>query len=279
MELIAAAVQMCSKDDLAANLATVKALGDQAAAEGANLIVLPECFPFLGRTDTAKLAVAEVLDEAHPGPILGALCDLATRHGAWVIGGGLPEKIDGDPRRTWNTAVVVGPGGKIEARYRKIHLFDIDIPGGPSHRESDNTASGGDLVVVPIGERRVGLSICYDVRFPELYRRLVHDLGADVVVVPAAFTAVTGRAHWHVLLRARAIEDQCWVVAAAQHGRHNDKRETFGHSMVIDPWGTIVAERPEGDGVVVAKLDGEVIAKTRRNLPCRDHATLWPKPA
>lgn len=274
MDLVAAAVQMCSKDDLAANLATVKALGDQAAAEGANVVLLPECFPFLGRTETAKMAVAEVLDDAQPGPILAAMQDLATRHGVWVIGGGLPEKLEGDPRRTWNTAAVVSPAGKLEARYRKIHLFDIDIPGGPSHRESDNTAPGDAPVVVPIGDRKVGLSICYDVRFPELYRRLVHDLGADVVVVPAAFTAVTGRAHWHVLLRARAIEDQCWVVAAAQHGRHNEKRETFGHSMIIDPWGTVVAEREAGDGVVVAKLDGEVIAKTRRNLPCRDHVRV-----
>lgn len=274
--VIAGAVQMCSKDDLAANLATVKALGDQAAAEGANLILLPECFAFLGKKDTDKLAIAEVLDDARPGPILATMADLATRHGAWVIGGGLPERIAGDERRTWNTAAVVSPAGKLEARYRKIHRFDIDIPGGPSHKESDNTAAGDDLVVVPIGERRVGLSICYDVRFPELYRKLVYDLGADVVVVPAAFTAVTGRAHWHVLLRARAIEDQCWVVAAGQHGRHNEKRETFGHSMIIDPWGTIVAEREAGDGVVVAPLDGEVIAKTRRNLPCRDHAALWP---
>ena len=275
MQTVAGAIQMCSTDDLAANLARAQALAAEAADKGANLLVLPECFAFLGRREGDKMAVAEVLDPARPGPILGALAEIATRHGAWVIGGGLPERVPGDERRAYNTAAVVAPDGRLAATYRKIHLFDVDIPGGAVLRESDGTAAGADLVVVPIGDRRVGLSICYDVRFPELYRRLVYDHGADAIVVPAAFTAHTGRAHWHVLLRARAIEDQAWVIAAAQHGRHNEKRESFGHSLIVDPWGTIVAEVPAGDGVIVAPLDGDAVAKARRQMPCRSHASLW----
>jgi predicted amidohydrolase len=275
MEIVAAAAQMCSTDDLDANLARVRALGDEGAARGANLLVFPECFAFLGKKEGDKMPIAEVLDDARPGRILGTLAELATRHGAFVIGGGMPERIPGEDRRAYNTAVVVGPDGRMVARYRKIHLFDVDIPGGAVHRESDGTAPGDELVVAPIGARRVGLSICYDARFPEMYRELVSAGGADVVVVPAAFTAVTGRAHWHILLRARAIESQAWVVAAGQHGRHNEKRETFGHSMIIDPWGTIVGELPEGDGVVVAALDRAIVDEVRGRMPSRSHASLW----
>jgi deaminated glutathione amidase len=274
MQTVAAAVQMCSSDDLGANLARTRELAAEAAARGAHLVVLPECFAFLGRREGDKLAVAETLDPARPGPILEALIEVATGHRVWVIGGGLPERVPGDERRAYNTAAVVAPDGALAACYRKIHLFDVDIPGGAVLRESDGTAAGDALQTVAIGERRVGLSICYDVRFPELYRALACDQGADVLTVPAAFTAHTGRAHWHVLLRARAIENQAWVVAAAQHGRHNDKRESFGHSLVIDPWGTVVAELAEGDGVIVAPLDGEAVATTRRQMPCRDHAVL-----
>lgn len=275
MELACAAVQMCSTDDLVANLGRARSLAADAAAGGAKLVILPECFAFLGRREGDKMAVAEALDDARPGPILGCLAEIATRHGVWVIGGGLPERVPGDDRRAYNTAAVVGPDGRLAATYRKVHLFDVDIPGGAVLRESDGTVGGDEVVVVPIGERRVGLTICYDVRFPELFRRLAFDHGADTIVVPAAFTAHTGRAHWHVLLRARAIENQCWVVAAAQHGRHNEKRASYGHSLIVDPWGTIVAEQPEGDGVAAAVLDGEAIAKTRRQMPCRAHAALW----
>jgi predicted amidohydrolase len=275
MEIVAAACQMRSTDDLAANLATVKRLGDEAGARGANLMVFPECFAFFGRHDGDKMAVAEVLDDARPGPILSALADLATRHRAHVIGGGMPERAPGEERRAYNTSVAVGPDGKIAARYRKIHLFDVDVPGGQVHRESDGTVAGSEPVVVPVGERRVGLTVCYDVRFPELYRRLAFDHGADVLTVPAAFTAVTGKAHWHVLLRARAIESQAWVVAAAQYGRHNEKRETFGHSLIIDPWGVVVGELAEGDGVVTATLDRKAVDDVRGRMPVQSHASLW----
>ena len=278
MELHAAALQLCSTDDRAANLARCHGLAAVAADRGANLMVLPECFAFLGRREGDKMAVVEELDAARPGPILEALIAMATRHRAWVIGGGLPERVPGDAQRAYNTAAVVSPDGALVATYRKLHLFDVDIPGGAVLRESDGTAGGDQVVVVPMGDRRVGLTICYDVRFPELYRRLCFDHGADVVVVPAAFTAHTGKAHWHTLLRARAIEDQCWIVAAGQHGRHNDKRESYGHSLIIDPWGTISAELAEGDGVIDAVLDGEAVAKVRRQMPVRQHAVLWPKP-
>jgi len=157
-----------------------------------------------------------------------------------------------------------------------VHLFDVDIPGGATLRESDGTAAGTGSLVIPIGPANVGVTICYDVRFPELYRRMALDQGANVLLVPAAFTAHTGRAHWHLLLRARAVEDQCWVVAAAQWGRHNEKRESFGHTLVVDPWGTVVAEKDAGDGVVVHAMDGATLLKTRTQMPCLEHAALWP---
>ncbi len=291
-ELRVGAVQMCSSDDLAANLATCRALVGQAAAEGARLVVLPECFSFLGRKEGDKLAISEAIDlptasgaaarsgEAGPagsgrGPILSTLRELAAAHGLWLVGGGTPEQIPDDPKRTYNTALVIDPRGELVARYRKIHLFDVDIPGGATLRESDATAPGDELVTVDVEGARVGLSICYDVRFPELYRCLVKDKGADVLLVPAAFTAHTGAAHWHLLLRARAVEDQAWVVAAAQWGQHNDKRQSYGHTLIADPWGTIVGERPEGDGVVVHTLGSATVEKRRAQLPSLRHAVLW----
>jgi deaminated glutathione amidase len=272
-QLRASAVQMTSVGDLAANLAATQKLVAQAADTGAQLVVLPENFAFLGRGEGDKFGAAEVLDGR--GPVLTALREAATKHNVWIIGGGTPETVAGDAKRTYNTLVVVDPRGELVARYRKIHLFDVDIPGGAVLRESDATAAGDELVVVEIEGVKVGLSICYDLRFPELYRALVKDKGAEVVVIPAAFTAHTGAAHWHVLMRARAIEDQVWVVAAAQWGRHNDKRETFGHTLIVDPWGTIVGEQAEGDGVVTATLDGASVAKRRAQMPVLRHAVLW----
>lgn len=272
-ELRVAAVQMCSTDDLTANLARCAELTTSAAAEGAQLVALPECFSFLGRREGDKHAAAETLDGR--GPVLGALRELASKHGVWILGGGTPERVPGDDRRTYNTAVVVAPSGELVARYRKVHLFDVAIPGGAVLRESDATAPGDELVVVDVAGVPVGLSICYDVRFPELYRRLVVDRGAQVLMVPAAFTAHTGAAHWHLLLRTRAIEEQAWVVAAAQWGRHNEKRESYGHSLIVDPWGTIAGERAEGDGVVVATLTGAEVERRRTQMPCLAHAVLW----
>jgi predicted amidohydrolase len=264
---------MRSVGDLPANLASCSSLADQAASEGAQVAIFPECFSLLGTSEQERLAIAEDL-EAGGGPVLSTLRNAAMKHRIWVIGGGTPEVIAGDPRRSFNTAVVLDPGGNLISRYRKIHLFDVDIPGGASLRESDATAAGSEPVAVTIEGVRVGISICYDLRFPELYRKLVADLGAEVLLVPAAFTAHTGAAHWHVLLRARAIENQAWVVAAAQWGKHNDKRESFGHTMIVNPWGTIIAERPAGDGVVTTTLDGDIVAKRRAQMPCLRHAAL-----
>jgi predicted amidohydrolase len=272
-QLPVAAVQMRSIGDLAANLAVVRELVGKAAAGGAKLIVLPECFSFLGRAEGDKFAAAEVLDGR--GPVMQTLAELATKHAAWIIGGGTPEIVPGDPKRTYNALVAIDPSGATVAKYRKIHLFDVDIPGGAVLRESDATAAGSEAVVADIAGVKVGMSICYDLRFPELYRALVKDQGAEVVVIPAAFTAHTGAAHWHVLMRARAIEDQVWIVAAAQWGKHNDKRESYGHTLVVDPWGTIAGELAEGDGVVAAVLDGETVAKRRAQMPVLRHAVLW----
>lgn len=272
-QLRVGAVQLQSIDNVSANLASCSELSAQAASEGAQLVVLPECFSFLGRREGDKLAVAEALDGK--GRVMSALRELATKHGIWIVGGGTPEVVPGDARRTYNTAIAIDPRGELVARYRKIHLFDVSIPGGAVLCESDSTARGDELVVVDIGGAPVGVSICYDIRFPELYRQLVKDMGAEVLLVPAAFTAHTGAAHWHLLLRARAIEDQAWVVAPAQAGRHNDKRESYGHTLVVDPWGTIVGERAEGPGVVMATLDGAEVAKRRTQMPCLSHAVLW----
>lgn len=272
-QLRVGAVQLCSTHDLSANLARCGELTARAASEGAQLVVLPECFSFLGRHEGDKLPIAESLDGN--GPVMSALRELATKHGVWILGGGTPELVRGDNKRTYNTAVTIDPSGELMARYRKIHLFDVAIPGGAVLRESDATAPGDELVVVDIAGVPVGISICYDVRFPELYRQLVKDMGAEVLVVPAAFTAHTGDAHWHLLLRARAIENQAWVVAAAQWGRHNEKRESYGHTLIVDPWGTIAGERAEGDGVVVVTLDGAAVDKRRTQMPCLQHAVLW----
>lgn len=272
-ELRVGAVQMCSTDDLEANLARTRALVGEAAADGAKLVVLPECFSFLGRGEGDKLRIAEPYPSE--GPIFSTVRELATKHGIWIVGGGTPERIDSDDKRTFNTAIVVDPSGALAARYRKIHLFDVDIPGGATSKESDATAAGNELVVVDIDGAPVGVTICYDLRFPELYRALVKDRGAQILLVPAAFFAHTGAAHWHLLLRARAIEDQSWVVAAAQWGQHNEKRKSYGHALISDPWGTIVGEKPDGDGVVMATLDSATVDKRRTQLPSLRHAVLW----
>lgn len=271
-----AAIQMTATPDFEANMREVKRLVGEAATAGAKLVVLPECFCILGAAEAAKMVVAESLD-GPPGPIMTTLGELAHKHRLWIVGGGMPERIASDPKRAYNTAVVVGPDGELRTRYRKLHLFDVDIPGGAVLRESDATAPGDSVVVVDIEGAKVGLTICYDIRFPELYRELVMEHGAEVLLVPAAFTAHTGKAHWHLLLRARAVENQAWVVAAAQTGHHNEKRESYGHSMIVDPWGTIVAEQDAGPGVVMGVLEGETVASRRLQMPCMVHATRWPR--
>ncbi len=278
---IVAAGQLTSIQDLDANLTTCRDLAAQAAAQKASLLVLPECFAFIGSKLTDKFMVAEALDETKPGPILKMLRDIAIEHQLWVIGGGLPERLGDESSLSpseltsaYNTAIVLTPKGQIAQQYRKIHLFDVAIPGRAEFRESDCTTAGDRVVVAETDLANIGLSICYDLRFPELYRKMALNLGAELIVVPAAFTAHTGAAHWHALLRARAIENQCYVIAAAQTGDHHPKRASYGHSLIIDPWGTVIAELESGVGLAVAEVDLDVIAKTRLEMPCLEHQVL-----
>lgn len=266
--MIVAVVQLNSQEDVTANLVRAKRWIAEAAAAGAKLVALPENFAFMGE-ESGKREVAERLDRARPGPILGALAESAKAHGVWVIGGGMPERSE-DPARPYNTSVLVEPSGAIAGAYRKVHLFDVSLPDGTSARESAATSAGADAVTAEVLGTRVGMSICYDVRFPELYRKLI-DQGARIVTVPAAFTLTTGKDHWHPLLRARAIENQVYVLAPAQHGRHPGGRQTYGKSVIIDPWGEVIAQCSEGEGIAVGRLDFDYQDRVRASLPSLLH--------
>jgi nitrilase len=266
-----AAVQMVSRASLAPNLERAAALIAEAAATGATLVALPEYFCLMGRKDTDKVALREPLGA---GRIQDFLADAARRHGVWLVGGTLPlEAPEAD--RVLNTTLVYDPQGARVARYDKVHLFRF-TRGAESYDEAVTIAPGREVstfaLAPPAGPTlKVGLSVCYDLRFPELYRAM----GApDLILVPAAFTATTGQAHWTTLLRARAIENLAYVLAPAQGGRHENGRATFGHSMLIDPWGTVVAERPAGEGVVFGDIDPQVIADCRASLPALAHRVL-----
>lgn len=248
------------------NLAEAEQLIAEAAAQGAQLVLLPEYFCFMGFKDTDKIAVREPHGD---GPIQRFLSDAARRHGVWVIGGTLPL-VAPEPERVLNTTLVFDPQGTEVARYDKIHLFSFER--GEESFDEARTIRPGDTVRTfdaPFG--RVGLSVCYDLRFPELYRRMGD---CALMVVPSAFTYTTGRAHWETLLRARAVENQCYVLAAAQGGKHENGRRTWGHSMLIDPWGEIVAVRDEGAGAVVGDIDLARIQEVRTSLPAWRHRVL-----
>jgi predicted amidohydrolase len=268
----AAVVQLSSQDDVGANLERARHLIDEAAKLGAELVALPENFAFMGE-EAKKREVAERVDGAFPGPIVAMLVEAARRNGVWIVGGGMPEKSD-DPARPFNSSVLVQPSGGIAAVYRKVHLFDVSLADGTSLRESAATMAGSDVVTALIDRTRLGMTVCYDVRFPELYRKLT-DQGARVVTVPSAFTLTTGKDHWHVLLRARAIENQVFVLAPAQHGKHPKNRQTYGKSLIVDPWGDVLAQCGEGEGVAVASLDFAYQDKVRAALPCLLHRR-WP---
>lgn len=269
-ELRVAAVQLGSQDDVEENLAECRRQIERAAALGARLCVLPENFAYLG-PEAGKRPIAERLGDRE-APIQRLLTELAGMTGMTLVAGGFPER-SGDPERPYNTCAVFAPSGAVLAAYRKIHLFDVELPDGSRLAESEATLAGNEPAVCEVEGVRVGLSICYDLRFPELYRRLV-DRGAELIVVPAAFTLQTGKDHWHVLLRARAIEAQCWVVAAAQWGHHPRGRASYGHSMVVDPWGTVVAECSDRVGVIVADVDRAYLTRVRTLLPSLRHRRL-----
>ena len=268
--MLSAVVQLSSQNDLAHNLETVARLVGQAAKAGATLIALPENFAFMGADESEKLAIAE--DLRSRGPIVSLLTSLAKEHAVHLVAGGMPEKSH-DPKRPFNTSVYVSPKGEIGGVYRKIHLFDVDLADGTSLKESNATHPGDDLVTVDLHPAILGMSVCYDVRFPELYRKL-GALGARIVTVPAAFTMMTGKDHWHVLLRARAIENQVFVLAPAQCGRHPRGRQTYGKSLICDPWGDVLAQCAEGEGFAMANLDFAAQDRVRAQLPCLTHKRL-----
>lgn len=265
-----AALQMTSGPEVDANLAQAGALLAEAAASGARLAVLPENFSFLGLRDADKRAVAET-DGA--GPVQEFLAASARRLGLWIVGGTVPLRNGADGRVAAASLVYDADGTRV-ARYDKIHLFDVDIPGrAETYRESANVAPGTRPVVLDTPVGRLGLSVCYDVRFPELYRHL-SAAGAQLLSVPSAFTAPTGRAHWETLLRARAIENLCYVIAAAQSGIHPSGRETYGDSMIVDFWGRILKRVPRGRGCAVAEVDLALQSSVRASFPALRHRTL-----
>jgi len=269
-----AAIQLSSQADVESNLTQCGHWVEQAARAGAELVVLPENFAFFG-PDTERSRVAEPLSSAAdpgPGPIQHALSGWARRHAMTLVGGGMPI-LSSDPERPYNTCVVFGPDGQLAAHYHKIHLFDVQLTDGTKLEESRKTMPGEGLATVSARGFQVGLSICYDVRFPELYRGLV-DAGAEVLLVPAAFTLHTGKDHWTPLLRARAIESQSWLVAAAQWGLHPGGRRCYGHSMVVDPWGAVVAQCPDRTGFALATIDREYLNEVRRSVPSLQHRRL-----
>ena len=265
----AAAVQMQSGSDRAANLARAEALVRDAAARGARLVVLPEVFAWRGPA-AEEAAIAEPV----PGPTTARLGAVARELGVWLVAGSLHERADGE-RRVFNTSCLVDPRGEIVARYRKLHLFDVDLPGRVVIQESATRAPGAEVVAAATDLGTLGLSICYDLRFPELYRRLSLS-GAEVLLVPSAFTFPTGAAHWEVLLRARAVENQCYLIAANQAGRSPQGVADWGDSMVVDPWGRVLARAGEGEAVVSAEIDLDYLARVRRELPALAHARLGP---
>lgn len=264
---VAAAVQMVSGADRAANLARASALVREAAARGARLIVLPEVFAWRGPRDQEGDAAEPV-----PGPTTEALAALARTLGVYLCAGSTLEAVPGE-QRAYNTSCLFDPRGALVARYRKLHLFDVELPGGVSVCESASRMAGSEIVAAPTELGILGLSICYDLRFPELYRRLMR-AGAEILLVPSAFTFPTGAAHWEVLCRARAVENQCYLIAADQTGLGPHGFADYGDSLIVDPWGRVLARAGDGEGVVTAEIDRSYLARLRREFPCLAHARL-----
>ncbi|UUY10384.1 carbon-nitrogen hydrolase family protein [Pseudomonas sp. J452] len=268
-----AVIQMVSQDDVLANLAAARRLLEQAAAGGARLAVLPENFAAMGRRDLAALGRTEAEGS---GPILPWLQQTARDLQLWIVAGTIPLPPDGQPNaKAHACSLLLDAQGQRVARYDKLHLFDVDVADSRGrYRESDDYAFGSQVVVADTPVGRLGLTVCYDLRFPELYS-LLRQAGAELISAPAAFTAVTGAAHWQVLLRARAIETQCYVLAAGQGGSHPGGRETFGHSAIIDPWGRPLAEQPTGEAVLLATPDVAEQAQIRQRMPVASHRRFF----
>jgi predicted amidohydrolase len=264
-----AAVQLTSTPEMDVNLARARALIREAAARGAELVALPEHFACLGPEEIMADAAQSL-----SGALVTGFRQLAKELQIFLLLGSFPESAD-EGSRPFNTSLLLGRRGEILVRYRKIHLFDVDLPGVPAYRESAYTRPGAEVAVAPLPGTpfSAGLAVCYDLRFPELFRALAAQ-GADLFFLPAAFTKRTGPDHWEVLLRARAIENLAYVVAPAQYGQHAPGRRSYGRSLIVDPWGQILAQAPDQEGVIYARLDHERLERLRRELPCLTHCRL-----
>jgi deaminated glutathione amidase len=263
---LAAAIQMTSVPDLRKNLAQAEELIDLAVRQGAELVGLPENFSFMGEEKDKLAQASAIATETET-----FLKTIAQRYQVTILGGGFPVPVD-STGKVYNTALLIDPTGKELTCYRKAHLFDVNVPDGNTYQESSTVMAGTELPPVYISEKlgSIGISVCYDVRFPELYRHL-SSKGADVIFVPAAFTAFTGKDHWQVLLQARAIENTCYIIAPAQTGTHYARRQTHGHAMIIDPWGMILADAGEQPGVAIAEINPGRIEQVRRQMPSLQH--------
>jgi predicted amidohydrolase len=264
---LAAAIQLSAGPDKDENFAKAERLVRDAARQGAALVVLPEVFFWRGTRDDERAAAEPI-----PGPTTSRLAALARDLGVHLVGGSLLERSP-EGGKAFNTCTVYAPDGSLVARYRKVHLFDVDIPGHVSIRESDTRLGGSETVTVRTEVASLGLGLCYDLRFPELFRRLTRD-GAEIVCLPSAFTFATGAAHWEILLRARAIENQVYVIAPNQMGKSPSGITDYGHSLIVDPWGTPIARAPNKETAILAEIDLDYLAQVRRELPCLEHRTF-----
>jgi predicted amidohydrolase len=267
MKFLVGAVQMLASDNKAGNLKEAKHWVRHAATEGARLVALPEVFTWRGSKKLERQFAEPI-----PGPSSTAMAGLARDLGIYLLAGSILEEIPGS-EKAYNTSLLFDPAGECLASYRKIHLFDVDLANGVSLRESDTRAHGEAVAVAKTDLGSMGLTVCYDLRFPELYRALARR-GADIIFVPSAFTAYTGEAHWETLLRARAIENEVYLIAPDQFGKSAKSFETHGHSMIVDPWGRVIAELPNGPGVITAEVDLDYLANVRAELPALNHRRL-----
>lgn len=265
-----AAIQMASGPNVNANMIEAERLIGDAVANGAQLVVLPENFCFLGQTEADMLNIAETDGD---GPMQDFLAQQSAKHGVWIVGGTVPMQ-GSDDKHVRMACMVFNEKGERVARYDKIHLFDVHIDASnESYNESESIEPGDEVVVIETPFGRMGIAICYDLRFPELFRHML-DAGMELIVLPSAFTATTGRVHWEVLVRARAVENLCYVVAADQGGFHINGRETHGDSMIVDPWGQILDHLPSGSGYILAEMNREQVSKVRKNFPATEHRRM-----
>ena len=263
------ALQLCSVPDIAQNLAQIEQLLAGLPTAQHHLVLLPECCLYFGGKERDQLVIAQ--DKTASAQMQQGLAELAKRYSVYLVAGSLPTSVISNTDKFANTCCVFSPRGELIDSYQKLHLFDVEVADNEkNYLESRFTQAGERVVCTPLPFAHLGLSICYDVRFPELYRQLTH-LGADIITVPAAFTRVTGQAHWQALLQARAIENQVYIIAAGQEGVHANGRETWGHSMIISPWGEILAQQPTGVGSITADFDSALINKVRSSIPVASH--------